>query len=236
MSLPDAREEDVVAIAGRLETLHERMAQACQQAGRQPGEVTLIGVTKTFPLETVAAALEAGLRDLGENRAQELAAKAAATPPDACRWHMIGHLQRNKARIVVQRAFMFHALDSLRLADALERRAQEEGRILPCLVQVNISGEATKSGVEPADAHDVLEALTSRDHLRIKGLMTLAAPAADPEKVRPQFREMRRLFDAASMPGMMMLSMGMSNDFEVAIEEGATHIRVGSAIFGPRGG
>ncbi len=222
-----------MAIASRLERVYERIAQACQRAGRREEEVTLVGVTKSFPLETVAAGLEAGLKDFGENKVQELSAKAAATPQGICRWHMIGHLQRNKARTVARLAHMFHALDSLRLADSLERCARDEGRILPCLVQVNISKEASKFGLEPAEVAAALGALSTRTHLRVQGLMALASPTADPEAVRPQFRQMRRFFDDAP-PGMTMLSMGMSGDFEVAIEEGATHIRVGSAIFGPR--
>jgi len=233
--LPDAHPSDVIAVTRRLDALYERVAQACQRAGRRAEEITLVGVTKTFPLGTIAAAIAAGLKDLGENKAQELEHKASVTPPEACRWHMIGHLQRNKARIAVQRAHLFHALDSLRLADRLDRLAREQGAVLPCLVQVNVSEEITKFGLKPPEIKSTLEALQLRDHLDVKGLMTLASPAADPETVRPQFRQMHRLLETSPMPGMSILSMGMSGDFEVAIEEGATHIRVGSAIFGARG-
>ena len=234
MALPDAAKSQVTAIVAGLDNVYERMARACQRAGRRANEVTLVGVTKTFPLETIAAALAAGLQDFGENRPQELEAKARATPPGVCRYHLIGHLQRNKARIAIRYAHLFHALDSLRLADALNQRAQSESRVLPCLVQVNVSAESTKFGVPPAETHRFLETLASKEHLRIQGLMTLAAPTAEPEEVRPQFRKMRQLLAAAPLPEMTTLSMGMSGDFEVAIEEGATHIRVGSAIFGPR--
>ena len=234
MPLPGAKEEEVRAIIDRMEVLYGRIARACQRSGRREDAITLVGVTKTHPLETIAAALESGLRDLGENKAQELNTKASTTPPGACRWHMVGHLQRNKARIVACHAHLFHALDSVRLADSLERVARQEGRILPCLVQVNVSGESTKFGLVPQDVPKVLDTLMSHEHLRIQGLMTLASPTANPEAVRPQFRQLRQLLDVVPYPEMRLLSMGMSGDFEVAIEEGATHIRIGSAIFGPR--
>ena len=220
-------------LAARLEEIRERIAQACQGAGREESEITLVGVTKTHTLETIAAALEVGLHDLGENKSQELATKAEALAGTSCRWHMIGHLQRNKARIAVEHAHLFHALDSVRLADALQRRAEAAGRVLDCLVQVNVSQEATKFGVAADEVHDFLQSIT-HPNLRVTGLMTLAAPVPDPEIVRPQFRTMRRLLETAPVPGLSILSMGMSGDYEVAIEEGATHIRVGSAIFGPR--
>ena len=234
MSLPSADEVYVRAIAQRWEALRERIARSCQRAGRLSREVTLVGVTKTFPLGVIAAALEAGLRDLGENRVQELALKARATPQDACRWHMIGHLQRNKAKDVVKHADVFHAIDSLRLAETLNKRAEEAARALPCFVQVNVSQEGSKFGLEEAETLDVLRRLEELEHLRIIGLMTLAAPARDPEEVRPQFRKMRALLEAYEGKGLSSLSMGMSGDFEIAIEEGATHIRVGSALFGRR--
>ena len=231
------------AIAERLEAVRERIAQACQRAGRHADDITLVGVTKTFPVEMVAAAYEAGLRDFGENRVQELTSKAQAMPGTiqggAFRWHMIGHLQRNKARDVVPCADVFHALDSLRLAGALDKRAAEAGRILPCFVQVNVSGEASKFGLDPGAAAEVVQRLAEHEHLRVVGLMTLAAPAADPEEVRPQFRRLRTLFETGShgrFEPMTSLSMGMSGDFEVAIEEGATHIRLGTILFGRRPG
>ena len=233
MALADARREDVATIATRLEKVRERVSRACQRAGRKESEITLIGVTKTHTLETIAAALEVGLQDLGENKPQELASKAQALAGAPCRWHMIGHLQRNKARIAVEHAHLFHALDSVRLADALQRRAETAGRVLDCLVQVNVSQEVTKFGVAADAVHDFLQSIT-HPNLRVTGLMTLAAPVPDPEIVRPQFRTMRRLLETAPVPGLTILSMGMSGDYEVAIEEGATHIRVGSAIFGPR--
>ena len=230
------------SMAGRLEAVRERVRRACQRAGRQPDEVTLVGVTKKFPVDVIAAARQAGLRDFGENRAQELVEKAVALPGviqgGDIRWHMVGHLQRNKARDVVACADVFHALESLRLAAELDRRAAQAGRTLPCFVQVNVSGEASKFGLDPGDVLDMLNRLAAYEHLHLVGLMTLAAPVADPEDVRPQFRRLRQVFEAYNQAGsrqpMSFLSMGMSGDYEVAIEEGATHVRLGTALFGPR--
>ncbi len=231
------------AIAERLEHVRERVEQACQRVGRRSDAVQFVAVTKTFPLETVRAAYELGLRDFGENRARELRDKARALPGAVAgsdvRWHMMGHLQTNKAKHVARHADAFLALDSPRLAEALDARAAKNGRVLPCLVQVNISGQEQKYGLPPEEAHAFLDALATCEHLRIDGLMAMAAYADDPEHVRPAFRRMRALFetyDASANPRARMrtLSLGMSNDFEVAIEEGATQIRLGSALFGPR--
>ncbi len=228
-----ADDKRVRQICERLEAVQECVAQACQRAGRTPGEVTLVAVTKTFPHCVVAAAQEAGLQDLAENKVQELTAKAQAFP--SVRWHMIGHLQRNKARDAVAHAHVFHALDSLRLARALSTRAGQAERVLPCFVQVNVSGEESKFGVPVAQVGDFLCATADLPHLSILGLMTLAAPAARPDDVRPQFRLLRTLLETWSgFPQRPLLSMGMSSDFEVAIEEGATHIRLGSVLFGSR--
>lgn len=230
-------------IAARLAEVRRRVAAACERSGRDPSEVRLIAVTKTFPLEVIAAGIEAGLTDLGENRVQELDEKATAIPGEhqggAVRWHLVGPLQRNKARRAVEIADAFHALDSDRLARELDKRAAAEGRILPCYVQVNVSGEETKSGVAPAGTHDFLARLAAFTHLEIVGLMTLAAPAETDEEletvVRPQLQTLARLaesFDGADRP--LRLSMGMSGDFEIAVEEGATDIRLGTALFGER--
>ena len=236
-------QEAARAIGERIEQVRERIAQACQRAGRASDEVTLVGITKTFSVEVVAAAIEAGLRDLGENKVQELQEKVEAFPGlyqgGDVRWHMVGHLQRNKAKDVVACTDLFHALDSKRLAKELNKRAAREGRVMPCLVQVNVSGEASKFGLDPDETASLIDVFAEYDHLRILGLMTLAAPTEDPEEVRPQFRLLRELFEQSRRPdhpnvSMEMLSMGMSGDFEVAIEEGATHVRLGTALFGPR--
>ena len=229
-------------IADRRARVLDRIAAAAARAGRDAGAVTLVAVTKTHPLATVRAAVEAGCRDLGENRAQELAEKADALPGEVrggdVRWHAIGSLQRNKARDVAAHADLFHALDSPRLARALDARAAEAGRVLDVLVQLNISGEASKSGVAPDAAGDLVALADACSHLRVVGLMGMAAPAetgAEAERVvRPAFRRLRAAFEASPVP-LRELSMGMSGDFELAVEEGATLVRVGSALFGTRG-
>ena len=234
---------DHVAIQHRLNVIRGNIERACERSGRSPSEVTLIGVTKTFPISAVHLAVEAGLTHLAENRVQDLAEKAAAVPgilrDGRVAWHMIGHLQRNKAKDVVDHADYFHALDSQRLAKELNSRARQETRILPCLVQVNVSEEESKYGLAPDKVHSFLDCLEPYEHLRVDGLMTIASFVEDPEMVRPEFRRLRQIseaYDASRSPRVNMrhLSMGMSGDYEVAIEEGATHVRIGSAIFGAR--
>ena len=217
-------------ISERFSQVHERITKACHCAGRDVGEITLIAVTKTWPPEIVEAALEAGLTDFGENKVQELIAKAPLFP--TANWHMIGHLQRNKARQVVAHAREFHALDSLRLAKALNRHAELAERVLPCFVQVNVSGEDSKFGLRPPLVDEFMQQLGDLEHLRLTGLMTLASPNV--RKVREEFRLLRSIRSRYVHLGCQYLSMGMSGDYEIAIEEGATHVRVGSALFGPR--
>lgn len=222
--------------------IRNRIDRACARVGRSPDEVTLVAVSKTFPIERVAALHDLGHVDFGENKAQELATKADAIPGmilgGFVRWHAIGHLQRNKAREIVQFADVFHALDSERLAADLDRRCAAAGRRLTCFVQVNISGEDTKSGIEPEQVHAFVDALRVFGNLEIRGLMALATPTSEPESVRPEFRRLAalaRAYDGIHTEARLeSLSMGMSADFEVAIEEGATHVRIGSAIFGER--
>lgn len=231
------------AIAERYDAVRERIVQACQRAGRRPDEVSLVAVTKTFPLETIRAARELGIRDFGENRARELRDKARELPGvvggGGVRWHMLGHLQTNKAKYVARHADAFLALDSERLAEELDGRAARNDRILPCLVQVDLTGKEQRYGVDPASTHAFLDALASYEHLRVEGLMGMAAHADDPEAVRPSFRQLRELFETyrggtGGRVRMETLSMGMSNDFEVAVEEGATQLRLGSVLFGAR--
>lgn len=247
---PDSRMTPDLAsdIRARAAAVRERIAAACARAGRDPSEVRLVAVTKTFPVEVVRAGIEAGLTDFGENRVQELEEKAGAIPGEvgggAIRWHLIGSLQRNKAKRTVELADEFHALDSDRLAKELDKRAAAAGRVLPCFVQVNVSDEDTKSGFAPDDVHPFLDRLADFEHLRVVGLMTLAAPVETEDEletvVRPQFQRLRALaetYDASGNPRVELrrLSMGMSGDYEVAIEEGATDVRIGSALFGARG-
>jgi pyridoxal phosphate enzyme (YggS family) len=234
---------DPLTIEHHLEVVRERIERACGRCGRSSNDVTLVGVTKTFPIRTVGSAVEAGLTHLAENRVQELVEKAGTIPGllrgGSVSWYMIGHLQRNKVKEIVDFADFFHALDSLRLAKELDKRASQEDRVVPCLVQVNVSKEESKYGVAPSETHSFLDELARYEHIRVDGLMTIASFVDEPEQVRPEFRQLRHLFetyDSNRNPRVTMrhLSMGMSGDFEVAIEEGSTHVRIGSAIFGAR--
>ena len=230
------------AVAARVREVRERIARACERAGRSH-EPTLVAVSKTFPMAAIESGVAAGLAHFGENRARELRDKARARPGafkgGDVHWHMVGHLQTNKAKFVARHADWFDALDSLRLASELDQRAAKNNRVLPCLVQVNITGQEQKYGLDPADTHAFLDECARYDHLAVRGLMALGSFVDDPEEVRGEFRRMRELFDtydAADNPRVEMeeLSIGMSNDYEVAVEEGSTMVRIGSAIFGPR--
>ena len=217
----------------RLNGVRERIRRACERAGRDPSSVTLIGVTKGIPSSRIAEAIAAGLTHLGENRVQEARQKQAELSAADARWHLIGHLQRNKAADAVELFGLIHSVDSQALAEALERHAAAAGRRLEILLQVNVSGEATKSGCRPEDAAGLAAAVARCPHLAAAGLMTIAPLAADAEASRPVFRALRHLRDRLGRTDWR-LSMGMSQDFEVAIEEGADLIRVGTAIFGDR--
>ena len=219
-----------MSIAENLAVVRERVAEACRRAGRSPDDVTLVGVAKGFPAEAAAQAYAAGLQDLGENRVQEALDKIEALDARDMRprWHLVGHLQTNKAKTVAGRFAIIHSVDSVRLAQALSRRARES---VPILLEVNVAQEASKFGFAPHEAASALRAVAALPNLDVRGLMTVAPLAADPETVRPIFRRLRDLRDDL---GLRELSMGMTDDFEVAIEEGATMVRVGRAIFGPR--
>ncbi len=226
----------------RVQSVRERIAQACERAGRSTTP-TIMGVSKTFPLAAVESGMAAGLDHFGENRARELRDKARRHPgafkAGEVHWHMIGHLQTNKAKFVARYADWFDALDRPGIAKELDERAAQNNRVLPCLVQVNITGKEQKYGLAPEDTHAYLDHCARYNHLAVKGLMALASFVEDPEDVRGEFRRMRDLFDtydASNNPRVEMeeLSIGMSNDFEVAVEEGSTMVRLGSAIFGPR--
>ncbi len=224
-------------IAGRLAGVRERIERAARRAGRDPSSVTLVAVSKTVEPARILEAIEAGQRDFGENRVQEALDKIPRLP--AVRWHMVGHLQRNKARRVVGRFELIHSVDSLKLVDVLDRLGRERGFVVRALVEVNVGGEASKSGVAPEDLPALLDHAAGREGLAIEGLMTVPPWAEDPQDARPFFAALARLRDResrAARPAVRLehLSMGMSHDFEVAIEEGATIVRVGTAIFGPR--
>ncbi len=230
-------------IIANLDAVRERIVAAAQRAGRNPASVRLVAVSKTVPAGRIRAAAEAGQTAFGENYAQELRDKARELSALGLEWHFIGHLQRNKARYVAQAAGWMETLDSAALAEELvlqlSRRASPLPGPLPCLIEVNVGGEASKSGVAPEAIPGLIEAVRSLPELDLRGLMTLPPFDPDPERSRPYFQRLRELQaqlnrTACAARPLTELSMGMSHDFEVAIEEGATIVRVGTAIFGER--
>ena len=216
-------------VAANVASVRGRVAAAAGRAGRDPAEVNLVAVAKLFPPEAVRAMVAAGVGDIGENYAQDLERKAAAVP--GVRWHFVGRLQRNKAGVLVDAGALVHSLDSLAGARALGRRAVAAGTVARALVQVEVDDREAAHGVRPADLDAFLEACRAVEGLRVEGLMVMPAPADDPEATRPAFR---RAAELAARAGLPRLSMGMTADFEVAVEEGATLLRVGTALFGPR--
>lgn len=227
-------------IAERVAVVRERIAQAAARAGRRPQDVTLVAVSKTHPPQSVREAFAAGLRDFGENRVQEAEGKIESLGDlraAGLRWHLVGHLQSNKAKRAVRIFDCIHSVDGVELGGKLAKAVAEEGRSLPALVQVNLGHEASKSGLEENQLFALLTALQAPPALRVVGLMTLPPFQEDPEAVRPFFRRLRELRDQALAQGLLAgsdLSMGMSHDLEVAVEEGATLLRVGTAVFGER--
>ena len=274
-------------LANNLESIHRRIAGACERTRRLPSQIILIGVTKGVPIEAIRQALALGLTDLGENRVQEARSRREALgmwnvrcgmrssvhpesprpagddrrggriPParrlrepgranselpsslSPVKWHMIGHLQRNKAKDAVALFDVIHSVETRALAEEIERQAMKQGKSLEVLVQVNVSGQATKFGCAPNEAVALARAVRELPHVRLRGFMTIAPFADDPERSRPHFRRLRALRDEAATalgvaPASLGLSMGMSQDFEVAIEEGADHVRIGTALFGAR--
>lgn len=223
-------------IARNLTLVKQRMAQAAQRAGRDPAQVQLVAITKYLDLAGTQAAVAAGLQVLGENRIQEVLPKIEALAGAPITWHFVGHLQSNKARAVVEHFQLMHSLDSLRLAEALSCQAEKLGKRQRVLLQVNVSGEDTKFGAEPGKVIDLVRQVAQLPGVRIEGLMTMAPYEAEPEQTRPVFRGLRLLRNQLRdrcIPNTSWeyLSMGMTNDLEVAIEEGATLVRIGSALF-----
>ncbi|MBX3102122.1 MAG: YggS family pyridoxal phosphate-dependent enzyme [Bacteroidetes bacterium] len=224
-------------IAPALARVQAGIAEACLAAGRSPNEVTLVAVSKTYPPEAVAAAAAAGQLHFGENRVQEYQQKQPLQPQ--AHWHLIGSLQTNKVKYIAPSVYLIHSLDSRKLAEEINRRAEQVNRTLDCLIQVNISAETQKGGVAPETVADFIATLQDLPHLRICGLMGMAEFTEDLRRIAGQFRHLRKLFDtlgahATDRVQMQTLSMGMSGDYAVAIAEGSTLVRVGSAIFGTR--
>ena len=226
-----------MSIATQLESIRARISAAEARANREPGSATLLAVSKTFPAQDVAEAYAAGQRLFGENRLQEAMEKIPALPQD-CVWHLIGPLQRNTVRKALEQGLaLIQAVDSLKLAAAISRIAGELGKTAAILLEVNIDGELSKHGFSPQELCELWAELTSLPNLDIQGLMCIPAPVAQPEEARPAFAALRRLAEELRAQGPLplpVLSMGMSHDFEIAVEEGATLVRVGSAIFGSR--
>jgi PLP dependent protein len=227
-------------LLARLTRIRAQIEAAAQRSGRQPHEVTLIAISKTQPASAVERLIELGAADIGENRVQEAEEKIAAVGRDKARWHLVGHLQANKAKRAVNLFDVIHSLDSIDLARRLDRLCVEEGRDeLPVLIQVDLGLEETKSGIEETALPGLVEELASLPRIKLIGLMTLPPFFDDPEHSRPFFRRLRELRDDLASRGLFEhqkgeLSMGMTQDFEVAIEEGATMVRIGTAIFGER--
>ena len=219
-----------VSVGERLEAVRQRIARALATAGREPGSVRLVAVSKRHPLEAIREAYAAGQRVFGESYAQELEAKASALSDLEIEWRFIGHLQRNKAKVVVAAGAGVDSVDSRRLATALHQRASDAGAVLGVRVQVNVAGEHQKAGVAPAELDALIAHVRALGSLRLEGLMTIP-PAGEPEDARPYFRALASLADRYELP---VRSMGMSGDLEVAVAEGATEVRVGTAVFGPR--
>ena len=252
-----------MSLTQNVELVRRRIQQACERAGRPTSSVTLIAVTKGVPIETIQEAVALGLTELGENRVQEAQQKQdalgsglwargscpepAAPSPQPIRWHLIGHLQRNKVKQAVRRFDVIHSVDSLELIDALDQAqgsrfevgGQAARQSLPIFIQVNVSAETTKFGCAPEAVTSLARSVRNCPHVKFAGLMTMAPWSQDPEAARPHFRRLRELRDALAaasnlQPSTLNLSMGMSQDFDVAIEEGADFVRIGTAIFGPR--
>lgn len=218
--------------------VEQNIEEACRRAGRDRSEVTLIAVSKTKPVETLQEAYDLGVRVFGENKVQEMADKYEVLPKDI-RWHLIGHLQRNKVKYIIDKAVLIHSVDSLRLAQTIEKEAEKHNLTAHILIEVNVAREESKFGIFPEDLEALVDEIAKLPHIQVDGLMTIAPFVPDPEENRPVFRELRKLSVDISAKkvdnvNMSVLSMGMTNDYQVAIEEGATMVRVGTGIFGAR--
>ena len=227
-------------LSERFANVRKRIETAARSRNRSPEDITLVAISKTHPSEIVRAAIGAGITDLGENRVQEAEGKIIELGRKAARWHLVGHLQANKARRAVSLFDCIHSLDSVSLAERLDRLCAVEGRAeLPVLIQIDLGGEETKTGIDPRKLPELLDAVSDCQRLRLIGLMTLPPYFENPDCARPYFKTLRELRDKLQLQGHFgertgELSMGMSHDFEIAIQEGATMVRVGTAIFGER--
>ena len=225
-------------ITENLKQVHDNIDAACKAVGRDPKEVTLIAVSKTKPVPMLQEAYDAGERVFGENKVQEITDKYPQLPQDI-HWHMIGHLQRNKVKYIVDKVAMIHSVDSLRLAETIEQEAAKHQVTVPILIEVNVAEEESKFGVKVSEVLPLVESIAAFPHIKIMGLMTIAPYVEDPEENRPVFRQLKKLsvdIDAKNINNvnMSVLSMGMTGDYQVAVQEGTTMVRVGTGIFGER--
>ena len=225
-----------MCIESRLNDVKSRISAAAKESGREPEDIKLIAVTKTYPIEAMNEAIRLGVTDIGENKPQEIRDKFDNVSP--VNWHLIGHLQTNKVKYIIDRCTLIHSVDSIKLMAEIDRQAQNHNRDIDILIQVNISGEESKSGIAPDELPSLLEYAKNLTNTHVKGLMTIA-PKCDIDEVSRHFSNMKELFDQTAKQSyrnvtMTELSMGMSGDFETAIKHGATMVRIGSLIFGPR--
>ena len=225
-------------ITENLKEVEQKIQEACDRSGRKRSDVTLIAVSKTKPVEYLQEAYDQGIRNFGENKVQELTGKIEQMPENI-KWHMIGHLQRNKVKYIAGKTALIHSVDSYRLAEEINIQAKKRGIVIPVLIEVNVAGEESKFGVSLEDAKALVDDVASLDGITVKGLMTIAPYVKDPEENRPLFKALKDLsVDIAAENKdnvtMDILSMGMTNDYQVAIEEGSTMVRVGTGIFGER--
>lgn len=225
-------------IIENLANVRKNIEESCKKVGRDVSEVTLITVSKTKPLSDLRIAYEEGSRDFGENKVQELVSKIDEMPSDV-KWHLIGHLQRNKVKYIAGKVAMIHSVDSYRLAEEINVQAKKNSCVIPILIEINIAGEDTKFGIKPEEAEELIREISELENVKVSGLMTIAPNVANPEENRAYFKAMKDLFVDISSKNidnveMKVLSMGMTNDYTVAVEEGATMIRVGTGIFGAR--
>ena len=225
-------------IVDQLQTVRNEITEACKRSGRDPKEVTLIAVSKTKPVSMIEEAIEAGQTVFGENKVQELCSKYEVLPKNLS-WHLIGHLQRNKVKYIADKAALIHSVDSLRLAQTIDQEGKKHNRVIPILIEVNVAGEDTKFGVSVEEALPLIGKISVLPNIRVKGLMTIAPFVENPEENRSVFRRLKQLsvdIGDKNMNNVYMdiLSMGMTNDYQVAVEEGATMVRVGTGIFGER--
>ena len=224
-----------MSIKENVEAVRKNIADACKRVGRNPEDVLLIAVSKTYPAEDIVQALDCGITHIGENRVQEMCEKKPLLPEET-NIHLIGHLQTNKVKQAVKNACMIHSVDSVRLAEEISKVSVSAGKVMPVLLQVNVACDDAKFGIATEELFDVLESIRDLPGIAVRGLMTVPAIETDSETTRGYFRKLRELFDECNAKGYNFdcLSMGMSGDYEIAVEEGATMVRVGSKIFGAR--